>query len=494
MRQVIAGASRGETDAATPLDEPGAHASACLDFYAKLASGVSVVTAQGRGGPVGSTVSAVTSLAAPAPAARLSGNRFADPRGDQGAGAVAPSTCCASRSRARETLREPPSRLRRAVRPSGPSPCARGAGAGGRARLVGVPVRGHPPIWRPLPGGRPDRGGADGQRPAAALARPGIRAPWPNRTGQSPPIAPHPKPNRPWRHHQASPGRGALLGTRRPRSGRPSRRARTAAPGARCPHRGRDRGRRGTGRARHRLLSADRNPSLDILVADASARPPARADEAPDCSDPASGRPSTRPSVSTAPPPPAGCTWPASTPWTGLSSCAHAWVRRADCVRASSWWPAVRPRGWWRSRGRRSPTGQLGLDVPGPLGGGDTRPPGRALSRWAVVPLPPPSTRPRSAGPWHVPAPPRAFVSSGTARCWRSVPVQQRRAGARAPLIWSSPAARCGPARRCWPSMRQRALLACRSARCCRCGCTRSPPSRWPRRRGRLWAGAPAAR
>ncbi|MGI5404922.1 flavin reductase family protein [Streptomyces sp. CA-135486] len=67
MRQVIAGASRGEADAATPLDEPGAHASDCLDFYAKLASCVSVVTAQGRGGPVGSTVSAVTSLSAAPP-------------------------------------------------------------------------------------------------------------------------------------------------------------------------------------------------------------------------------------------------------------------------------------------------------------------------------------------------------------------------------------------------------------------------------------------
>ncbi|MCS0638371.1 flavin reductase family protein [Streptomyces sp. LP05-1] len=91
MRQVTAGAPPGEppraTDAPGPpgtvagTEEPGAPRAdraadgdgdaagraAPRDFYARLASGVTVITAQGQDGPAGSTASAVTSLSADPP-------------------------------------------------------------------------------------------------------------------------------------------------------------------------------------------------------------------------------------------------------------------------------------------------------------------------------------------------------------------------------------------------------------------------------------------
>lgn len=69
MRQATAGALTGEPTAAvpTPLAAPEAGAAACRDFYAKLTSGVTVVTTQGPDGPAGSTASAVTSLSADPP-------------------------------------------------------------------------------------------------------------------------------------------------------------------------------------------------------------------------------------------------------------------------------------------------------------------------------------------------------------------------------------------------------------------------------------------
>ncbi|MEU3251045.1 flavin reductase family protein [Streptomyces sp. NPDC006997] len=48
-------------------EEPGPGAARCLGLYAKLAAGVSVVTARGPEGPLGMTVSAVTSLSARPP-------------------------------------------------------------------------------------------------------------------------------------------------------------------------------------------------------------------------------------------------------------------------------------------------------------------------------------------------------------------------------------------------------------------------------------------
>ncbi|MEU5677470.1 MULTISPECIES: flavin reductase family protein [Streptomyces] len=48
-------------------EEPGPGAARCLGLYAKLAAGVTVVTARGEDGPLGMTVSAVTSLSARPP-------------------------------------------------------------------------------------------------------------------------------------------------------------------------------------------------------------------------------------------------------------------------------------------------------------------------------------------------------------------------------------------------------------------------------------------
>jgi flavin reductase (DIM6/NTAB) family NADH-FMN oxidoreductase RutF len=48
-------------------EEPGPGAARCLGLYAKLAAGVTVVTARGADGPLGMTVSAVTSLSARPP-------------------------------------------------------------------------------------------------------------------------------------------------------------------------------------------------------------------------------------------------------------------------------------------------------------------------------------------------------------------------------------------------------------------------------------------
>ncbi|NUP20799.1 MAG: flavin reductase family protein [Streptomyces sp.] len=48
-------------------DDPGPGAARCLGLYAKLTAGVSVVTARGEDGPLGMTVSAVTSLSARPP-------------------------------------------------------------------------------------------------------------------------------------------------------------------------------------------------------------------------------------------------------------------------------------------------------------------------------------------------------------------------------------------------------------------------------------------
>jgi flavin reductase (DIM6/NTAB) family NADH-FMN oxidoreductase RutF len=54
--------------ATDPLSaEPGPDTARCLALYAKLAAGVSVVTARGADGPLGMTVSAVTSLSARPP-------------------------------------------------------------------------------------------------------------------------------------------------------------------------------------------------------------------------------------------------------------------------------------------------------------------------------------------------------------------------------------------------------------------------------------------
>jgi flavin reductase (DIM6/NTAB) family NADH-FMN oxidoreductase RutF len=49
------------------LAEPGPDEPQCLNLYAQLASGVCIVTAQGSDGPVGATVSTVTSLSARPP-------------------------------------------------------------------------------------------------------------------------------------------------------------------------------------------------------------------------------------------------------------------------------------------------------------------------------------------------------------------------------------------------------------------------------------------
>ncbi|KOV71380.1 flavin oxidoreductase [Streptomyces sp. AS58] len=48
-------------------EEPGPGAARCLGLYAKLAAGVAVLTARGDDGPLGLTVSAVTSLSARPP-------------------------------------------------------------------------------------------------------------------------------------------------------------------------------------------------------------------------------------------------------------------------------------------------------------------------------------------------------------------------------------------------------------------------------------------
>ncbi|MER7637203.1 flavin reductase family protein [Streptomyces sp. NPDC126522] len=48
-------------------DEPGPDTEHCLRLYAKLASGVTVVTTQGGNGPTGMTVSSLTSLSARPP-------------------------------------------------------------------------------------------------------------------------------------------------------------------------------------------------------------------------------------------------------------------------------------------------------------------------------------------------------------------------------------------------------------------------------------------
>ncbi|MEU6566942.1 flavin reductase family protein [Streptomyces parvulus] len=59
---------RSTTPPGDPLDEePGPDATRCLALYAKLAAGVTVVTARGPDGPLGMTVSAVTSLSARPP-------------------------------------------------------------------------------------------------------------------------------------------------------------------------------------------------------------------------------------------------------------------------------------------------------------------------------------------------------------------------------------------------------------------------------------------
>ncbi|CAL9636045.1 FMN reductase (NADH) RutF [Streptomyces sp. enrichment culture] len=54
-------------DAEPLCEEPGPGAARCLGLYAKLAAGVTVVTARGEDGPLGMTVSAVTSLSARPP-------------------------------------------------------------------------------------------------------------------------------------------------------------------------------------------------------------------------------------------------------------------------------------------------------------------------------------------------------------------------------------------------------------------------------------------
>jgi flavin reductase (DIM6/NTAB) family NADH-FMN oxidoreductase RutF len=63
-------ADRPGTDTPAPdllSAEPGPDTARCLGLYAKLAAGVSVVTARGADGPLGMTVSAVTSLSARPP-------------------------------------------------------------------------------------------------------------------------------------------------------------------------------------------------------------------------------------------------------------------------------------------------------------------------------------------------------------------------------------------------------------------------------------------
>ncbi|HET6357779.1 flavin reductase family protein [Streptomyces sp.] len=67
MRQVTAGAPPGKPDAPVPLATPEVSGTACRDFYARLASGVTVVTVQSPEGPAGSTASAVTSISADPP-------------------------------------------------------------------------------------------------------------------------------------------------------------------------------------------------------------------------------------------------------------------------------------------------------------------------------------------------------------------------------------------------------------------------------------------
>ncbi|WP_411113656.1 flavin reductase family protein [Streptomyces sp. 029-5] len=64
MQPVIAGARTGGPEV-DQTSVPGAQL--CLDFYAGLASGVAVVTAPSDDGPVGTTVSTVTSLSADPP-------------------------------------------------------------------------------------------------------------------------------------------------------------------------------------------------------------------------------------------------------------------------------------------------------------------------------------------------------------------------------------------------------------------------------------------
>ncbi|MEV7089672.1 flavin reductase family protein [Streptomyces sp. NPDC093085] len=64
MPHAIAGTRTGGPEA-DPTSSPGA--ALCLDFYAGLASGVAVVTATSADGPVGTTVSTVTSLSADPP-------------------------------------------------------------------------------------------------------------------------------------------------------------------------------------------------------------------------------------------------------------------------------------------------------------------------------------------------------------------------------------------------------------------------------------------
>ncbi|WP_052488882.1 flavin reductase family protein [Streptomyces sp. 150FB] len=64
MPHVIAGARTGGSE----VDQTSApRADRCLDFYAGLASGIAVVTAPSDDGPVGTTVSTVTSLSAEPP-------------------------------------------------------------------------------------------------------------------------------------------------------------------------------------------------------------------------------------------------------------------------------------------------------------------------------------------------------------------------------------------------------------------------------------------
>ncbi|MDH6623275.1 flavin reductase (DIM6/NTAB) family NADH-FMN oxidoreductase RutF [Streptomyces sp. LBL] len=64
-------AERTREDAGSGVDplreEPGPGAALCLRLYAKLAAGVTVVTARGEDGPLGMTVSSVTSLSARPP-------------------------------------------------------------------------------------------------------------------------------------------------------------------------------------------------------------------------------------------------------------------------------------------------------------------------------------------------------------------------------------------------------------------------------------------
>lgn len=91
MRQVTIGAPCGDRDGSAPFTAPHVGEEACLDFYARLASGVTVVTAQGPDGPAGSTVSAVTSLSADPPlllACMGTGSRTLSVIGERGRFAV----------------------------------------------------------------------------------------------------------------------------------------------------------------------------------------------------------------------------------------------------------------------------------------------------------------------------------------------------------------------------------------------------------------------